>query len=199
MPRILVLLLSLVLLVPSAVRAQVVWDAPSMIRPGAPDGLTVVLVEPHPGSEFGAMALWRGASAPAGLGLRAGIAEAPDGELAALFGVDVSETLATLEGAWNPSVIWWTGGGLGVGDEVVVSIPLGLVFGWSGSGDGLTFMPYAGGHVVLDVFTGEGDSLDLDAAVDLGVDLGFPSGFMARFGATVGGRDALAIGVRFPT
>jgi hypothetical protein len=184
---------------PSSSSAQIAWDAPSLMRPGSPSGLSILLFEGYPGDELGAMVTWRNAAAPSGVGFRAGVADDPGGDLAVMVGLDFSGMLATLEGAGDPSVIWWTGAGIGVGEEVLASFPLGLVFGWQGSSDGVVFLPYAGGHAALDIFSGPGDDLDIDGSVDLGVDIGWASGFMARFGASVGGRDSFAIGVRLPT
>lgn len=197
MKRVWILALSC-LFVPTAASAQVVWDAPSMMRPGAPSGLSIFLMEPHPGNEFGAMAIWRNADAPVGLGFRGGIAEEPGGDAAGLIGLDISGSLNSPSSTGEPQAIWWTGAGLGFGNEVVASFPLGLSLGWRGSNEGVTFMPNVGGHVVLDVASGPGDDVDIDGAVDLGFDLGFDSGFMVRFGAAIGGRDALAVGVRLP-
>jgi hypothetical protein len=188
------------LLMPGSAAAQVVWDAPSMMRPGAPAGLSILLLEAHPTDELGVLAAWRSASAPTGLGLRAGLAEDRGGDLAAMFGLDVSGSLGSLDSdLGDPAVMWWTGGGIGIGDELVASFPLGIVVGWTATGDGLTVAPYVGGHATLDVITGPGDDLDIDASVDLGVDLGFDSGFMVRFGASIGDRDALAVGIRLPS
>jgi len=96
-------------------------------------------------------------------------------------------------------VRWWSGLGAGVGDEFVLSVPLGLVVGWQGAGDDVVFAPYAGGHAVLDIGTGEGDAVDLSASLDVGLDLTLVSGWVVRFGAAIGGRDALALGVRLPS
>lgn len=183
---------------PAASAAQVAWDAPAMIRPGAPSGLTILLHEPYPGDDIGALVLWRQSPAPVGLGIRAGITEDPGGDLAALFGLDVSGPLARLEGAGDPQVLWWSGAGLGVGNELVATFPAGIVLGWNIAGEGVVFSPSLGGHLALDIMTGPGDDLDLDGSVDLGVDLGFNSGLQVRFGASVGGRDALAVGLRLP-
>ncbi|MEX2466757.1 MAG: hypothetical protein WD995_07595 [Gemmatimonadota bacterium] len=198
MKRFVFLLLALTLS-PAAASAQIVWDAPSMMRPGAPSGLSLLLLEPHPGNEFGAVAIWRQSPAPVGLGLRVGVAEDATDDLAVMFGLDVSGPLSTLEGGGDPRLIWWAGAGVGVGDELVASFPAGIVLGWSIEGDGVVFAPSVGGHVALDILTGPGDELDIDGSVDLGMDLGFTSGFQVRFGASVGGREALAIGVRLPT
>lgn len=198
MKRMALVLLAALTLTPAATSAQIVWDAPTMIRPGAPSGLSILLLEPYPGNELGALVLWRQSPAPVGLGLRAGIAEDPSGDLAALFGLDVSGTLARLEGGGEPQVMWWSGAGLGVGEELVATFPAGIVLGWSIEGDGVVFSPSLGGHVALDILTGPGDDLEVDGALDLGVDLGFNSGLQARFGASVGDREALAFGIRLP-
>lgn len=190
--------LVLELLVATPLSAQIVWDAPALMRPGAPSGLSIYLMEAHPSDELGVLVGWRGSAAPTGIGFRAGLADDASGDLAAFAGFDVSGSLTRLEGAGDPAVLWWSGAGLGIGDEVAASVPLGIVFGWQGSDEGLTIMPYAGGHAVLDIVSGPGDDLDFDAAVDLGLDLGFRSGLMARFGASIGDRDAFAIGVRLP-
>ncbi len=195
----------LALLLPSGVGAQVVWDVPSMLHPGAPAGLSVLLTEAHPGDGLGALAMWRRSAAPVGIGFRAGVTEqddgrgSDDGDVAALFGVDVSGSLAELEGAGEPQVMWWTGAGLGVGDDLLVSFPAGLVIGWQAREESVSFRPYVGAHLALDVRTGDGDDLDLDGTVDLGLDLDFDDRLTVRFGASVGDRDALAIGVHFPT
>jgi hypothetical protein len=93
--------------------------------------------------------------------------------------------------------MWWSGGGLGIGSETLVTIPLGLIVGWTGGTD-VTLSPYGGGHLNLDIWSGPGDSLDLSGAVDLGIDLGFQSGWLVRFGVSIGDREALAIGLRLP-
>ncbi len=187
------------ILAPVHAAGQVAWDAPPLMRSGAPSGLSVYLTSADPGDGLGVVAAWRGAAAPSGLGFRVGVAEEPGGDIAALFGVDVSGELASLSGQGAPALMWWTGAGVGVGTYFLASFPLGMTIGWTGRDEGVAFMPYVGGHVVLDVISGPADDLDLDGAVDLGLDLGFASGFMIRFGASLGRRDALAIGVRLPT
>lgn len=198
MRRMLIAVAACILTLPGDLAGQVVWDSPALIRSGAPSGLSLFLINAHPSDELGALAVWRNAAAPVGIGLRGGIAEQRDGDAAGILGVDISGSLASPGSGGQPEVLWWTGAGLGFGDDVLASFPLGIVLGWQGSDEGVTFMPHIGGHLALDVLSGPGDDLDLDGTVDLGIDMGFRSGFMVRFGAAVGGRDALAVGLRLP-
>lgn len=189
--------LALTLLGPASASSQAVWDAPAFVRPGAPPGLTLALTDSEPGDGLGVLALWRGAAVPSGLGFRAGVSEAPGDDVVALFGVDVSGSLTRVVGMKGPSAIWWSGAGVGVGDNVGLSFPLGVALSWAWVGDGVSVMPSAGGHLALDVFLGDGDDLDLEGVVDLGLDFAI-SRWVVRVGAALGGRDALAIGVRIP-
>lgn len=184
---------------PTAAAAQVAWDAPPLIAPGSPSGLSVMLWDAHPSDDLGVMASWRSSAVPTGLGIRGGLAEEPGGDLAGMFGLDVSGSLGSLDEAGNAGVVWWAGAGLGIGDELLVSLPVGITVGWQLTEDAVTFSPYVGGHIALDILTGPDDDLDLEGAVDLGIDLAFDSGFAVRFGASVGGREALAVGLRFPS
>lgn len=190
--------LALALLAPIGASAQAVWDAPAFIRPGAPPGLTLALTDSEPGDGLGILALWRGSAVPSGLGFRAGVSEAPGDDVVALFGVDVSGSLTRALGTNAPAAVWWSGAGVGVGDDVAVSLPLGIALSWAWVGDGVSVMPSVGGHLALDILLGDGDDLDLEGALDLGLDFVI-SRWVVRVGAALGGRDALAVGVRIPS
>jgi hypothetical protein len=179
-------------LLPAHVHAQLSWDGPALVGPYAPQGLSVFLLDPD-------LVHWRHDSASLGLGYRAGLARDPSGDLAALAGVDVSGILANAVENADVRVVWWTGVGGGLGNNLTASIPLGLAVGWRGLGDGNAFAPYAGGHVTLDLSTGQNGHVNLDGTLDLGLDLTLVSGFVVRAAASIGGRDALAVGVRLPT
>ena len=199
MRRILATALTLAALGPAPAAAQAVWDAPSFMRAGAPAGLTLALTDSDPGDGLGGLALWRRGGAPTGIGFRAGIAEWPGDQVVGIFGLDVSRNLPELTEDSELQALWWTGAGVAVGDDLVASFPLGLVLSWNGEDEGVTFSPYAGGHVVLDVTTAGDDDIELDGVVDLGLDVAFPSGWVGRFGAALGGRESLAIGLRIPS
>jgi len=184
---------------PAAAAAQFAWDGPSLVAPHAPSGLSVLLVANDPGGALGAMAQWRQERASMGWGYRGGIVRSDSDDLSVFGGVDVSGVLAESVEDADIQVLWWSGAGAGVGDELALSVPLGLVAGWRGMGDGTAFAPYAGAHVALDLATGAGDAVSLDASLDLGLDLTLTTGWVVRFGASLFGRDAVAVGIRIPS
>jgi hypothetical protein len=197
---IVVALLTAALAAPAS--AQIAWESPALISPVAPSGLSLFLIEAA-GGELGALATYRREAGPVGYGFRFAIADegGVDSDVAIAGGIDISGFLARAVEGSEVDLVWWSGAGLGVGNETLVTIPLGLIVGWSGSGGDVVISPYGGGHVTLDIASGGGDNVDLDLVADLGLDLVLPSGWLLRFGATLadGGRDALALGVRLPT
>lgn len=186
------------LLAPAALAGQTTWDAPSFMRPGSPAGMTIALTDNTPGDQLGLLGIWRRSPAPIGLGFRGGIVDAPGDQIRGLFGLDVSGRFAPLSGKNHPRAMWWTGAGVGLGNHVSVSVPLGLVVGWTGTDQQVAFMPYVGGHVVLTAASGPGDNADLDGVVDLGLDLRLARDWNVRLAASLGGRQTLGIGLAIP-
>ena len=96
--------------------------------------------------------------------------------------------------------------GEGIGEDALLSFPLGMSFGVNLESEGITFRPYVAPRVVLDAVLGDedppqgnDDDLDLDVAADLGLDLAFDPAWTIRFAASIGDhRDGLLIGVAFP-
>lgn len=179
--------------------AQVAWDSPALISPAVPAGFSLFLTNPE-GGDLGVLGTLRHSAGPVGLGYRAALADQSGrDDLAFSAGIDVSGLIARgVEGS-EIDVIWWSGGGVGFGEEALVTFPLGIVLGWTGSGGDVVLSPYGGGHVVLDLVTGPGDALHFDGVIDLGLDLVTSSGWMIRAGASLGDRESLALGVRLPT
>lgn len=177
---------------------QIAWDSPALISPAVPSGFSIFAVNPA-GGDIGALGTFRHAAGPVGLGYRAAISdESGTGDIAISAGIDVSGFLARgIEGS-EVDVVWWAGGGLGVGSETLVTAPLGVVLGWTGTGGEVLLSPYGGAHVVLDLYSGPGDSFRFDAVIDLGLDLVLGSGWMIRFGASLADRESLALGVKLP-
>jgi hypothetical protein len=180
-------------------RAQIAWDSPAFMSPTVPSGFSIFLMNPA-GGDLGVLGTLRSSAGPVGLGFRAALAdESGSDDLAFAGGVDVSGVLARAVEGSEIDVAWWSGAGLGIGNETVVTLPLGVSLGWSGSGEDVVFSPYGGGHVVLDFLTGPGDSVRFDGVIDLGIDLVLRSGWMVRAGASLGDRESLALGTRIPT
>lgn len=190
-----VTLLSAVLAVPAA--GQIAWDSPALVSPAVPSGVSLFVLNPA-GGDFGGLATFRHAAGPVGLGYRAALAEEAGGDLAVSGGIDASGFLARgVEGS-EVDVVWWAGGGVGVGSETLFTAPLGIILGWTGSGGDVLLSPYGGAHVVLDLSSVDGDSVNFDGVVDLGLDLVLGSGWMIRFGASLGDRESLALGIKLP-
>lgn len=182
--------------VPAA--AQIAWDAPPLVSPAAPAGVSLFLIDPM-GGDLGALATFRHAAGPVGMGYRVAVSDDGGDGVAVGGGVDISGFLARGVERSEVDVMWWSGAGFGVGNETLVTFPIGALVGWTGGEDGAVFSPYAGGHLALDISSVDNDNVDLSGAVDLGLDLVLPSGWLIRFGATIGDRDALALGFRLPS
>jgi hypothetical protein len=180
------------------VAGQIAWDSPALVSPAVPSGFSLFVMNPA-GGDLGALGTYRRAAGPVGLGFRAGVADQTgrDG-VAVSGGIDVSGFLARSVENSEVDLIWWAGGGLGVGDETVFTLPVGVVIGWTGAGGDVLVSPYGGGHVVLDIATGAGDDVRFDGVIDLGVDLVLSSGWMIRFGASLADRESIALGVKLP-
>ncbi len=179
-------------------QAQVAWDSPMLLAPGSPGGWGIHVMEPYPGDNLGVMGTYRSRPAPVGYGFRVGLANDPSKDLAVFGGVDVSGHLL-LPTAERPfGVLWLAGAGLGIGHDVLVSLPLGLSVGADIHSQDVLFRPYVSPRIVLDIASGPGDNTHLGLSADLGLDLAFDPHWVIRFGATVGDRDALSIGIQLP-
>ena len=178
--------------------AQIKWDSPPLISPVVPAGLSVFVLSPSSG-DLGALATFRRTAGPVGIGYRAALAEEPGtGDVAFGGGVDISGFLSRAVEGSEIDVIWWSGAGVGFGREQLLTAPVGIILGWSGSGTDVILSPYAGGHLTLDISTDDANTVRFDGSVDLGLDVVLASGWMVRFGATIGDRDALALGIKVP-
>lgn len=174
-----------------------------LLAPGAPAGWGFHLVDPDYGG-IGGLVTWRAEPAPVGLGFRGGLYEGVRDDLALVAGVDVSGVIHRGSGEVPVDIIWFSGAGVGVDDDLLVSVPAGISFGWSFSGDDVQFRPYVAPRLVLDALIddddgpgreGDDDDLDLSAAVEIGLDLGFDPRWALRTAASFGDRDAVSIGI----
>lgn len=188
---------ALLAVVATPVQGQVAWDSPFMVAPNTPAGWGVYLVDPSPGDGIGILSTFRPSAGGGGLGYRLGLAEGRRDDLAVYGGIDMSGYLIRRSGDFPLDVVWLLGAGLGAGDDVVVSFPLGAALGRDFQADGVWFNPYLGPRVVLDANFGDDDDLDLRLSVDLGFDISFDPGWTIRFAGTLGDASALAIGLSF--
>lgn len=172
-----------------------------LLAPGAPAGWGLHLVDPAPGDGIGALATWRANPAPVGLGFRFGVVEGAQDDVAIIGGVDVSGTLYRGDDQTPVDLMWFTGAGLGVDDDITLSFPVGISAGWAFNGPEVQFRPYVAPKIFLDAFLGDDrdDDLDLGAAVEFGLDLAFSQPWAIRTAASFGDRDALSIGISIPT
>ncbi|MDT8342214.1 MAG: hypothetical protein RQ751_11940 [Longimicrobiales bacterium] len=191
------------LLLPLRASAQVAWETPLLAHPHAPEGWAAFLAETDPGDNLAVFGLWRGRWSGNRVGIRVGLGEEADDDAALFAGIDIASTLYRVPEEPRLAFDWVAGIGFGAGDDVLVSIPFGVVAGWDIPLEDLGVRPYAGPRLVLDGWLGDqnpgrGDDLDLSLLVDLGADFVFSQGWAIRFGATLGDRDGIAIGVTFP-
>jgi hypothetical protein len=180
-------------------KAQLVWDSPLMVSPATPAGWGVYLVDPHPGPGIGVMSTFRASSGP-GLGYRIGLAEyrrAGEDRLGVYGGIDLSGMLLPRSSDFPLDVLWVTGAGVGIGEDVRLNVPLGVSMGYDVQADGIWFNPYVTPRIDLDARFGSGGGLRLAPNVDLGVDMAFDPGWAIRFAGTIGDHSALAIGLSF--
>ena len=103
---------------------QIAWEAPMLIAPGAPAGFGLFVMEPWPGDDFAGMLTYRTSPVPVGLGLRVGLGEDLGDDLAVFGGVDLSGFLARTTGDVSLEILWFTGAGVGIGDDALFSFPL---------------------------------------------------------------------------
>jgi hypothetical protein len=178
-------------------RAQVVWDAPSLLPPRAPAGTGIYLIDAH-GGGLGVLGTWRGMTN--GTGLRLGVSEGRGGDGIAVFGgLDFVSPLVTVSHEFPLDISWFAGVGAGYADWLVLSVPLGLTIGRTFGAPDVRFTPYLAPKIALDAHLGRepDNELDLNLAVDLGFDIQFPPGWAIRIGAGLGGRSGLAVGILF--
>ena len=189
---------------PRAAHAQPAWDGPMLLAPGAPAGWGFHLVDIDPGDGLGGLVTWRANPAPVGLGFRLGLVEGARDDVALIGGVDVSGALYSGTGDVPLDVMWLAGAGLGLDDDVRLSFPFGVAFGWAFNGPDVQFRPYVAPRLVLDAFLGDdegpgdGDDLDLGFAGEIGLDLAFSQPWAIRTAASFGDREAVSIGISIP-
>lgn len=191
----------LAVLIPDGARAQIGWTAPLLVAPNSPAGFSLMIAEMEPSEGLAGMVAWRQSSAPGSIGFRAGAGEGAGDKFSAFGAFDYSGWIHHGSDSFPLAVAWVTGAGIGIGEDVLLSAPLGASFAYEISADDIWFNPYITPMIVFDWLIGApstADNADLGIAVDIGADVSFASSWAIRIGATVGDRRGVALGIHFP-
>lgn len=199
-------LLALLLGLPSAARAQFAWETPRMLGPNTEGGLAIhwLQAETLPGDDQGIMALWQPPGLPENIYLRGGAGTGAGDETAGFGGIDVRTRIATAREGRPLDIAWIAGAGVGVGDYLLFTVPVGLTAGHSWASGSVWFSPWVGIGAAMDFRWALDDDADVDdefdvyPTADVGVDLALDPGrhFVLRAGASLGDRQAIALGVQ---
>ncbi|MFG0307213.1 MAG: hypothetical protein ACF8Q5_13470 [Phycisphaerales bacterium JB040] len=198
--------LALLVGLPSALHAQFAWETPRMLGPDTQGGLAIhwLQAETLPGDDQGVMAIWQPPGLPESVFLRGGAGTGAGDETAGFGGVDVRTRIATSREGQPLDIAWIAGAGVGVGDYLLFTVPVGISAGRSWASGSVWFSPYVGIGVAMDYRRSLNDDDDFDdefdvyPTADLGVDLALDPGrhFILRAGASLGDRQAIALGVQ---
>lgn len=186
-----VILLSLVMA--SEARAQ--YDTPSFLPPRPGDDIGIYLSDIE-GADFGLQGIWR-QGGNLNLGLRLGYIDFRRDDGAIVVGAESWGLLARADNQLPVDVAWTLGVGATFNDHTVLEVPLGLTIGRVLQLDALTLQPYAHPRIALFIAPDSNDEVDLEALFDLGVDAVVSDSWKLRVGATLGGRDAVGIGLAY--
>lgn len=186
---------------PTLASAQLSWESPTLLRPGAPSGVTMMVIDygmdPHSG--LGGVMAWRSAAAPSGFGFRISAARGLGDLPNYAAGIDRGGMLLSGTAQFPVELIWVSGAGASYGEYLQLAVPLGVAVGRSSSARS-AFNPYVSARGVFEARFGspasEGDR-SLGLAIDIGADLalGHSRRYQLRSALSLGDRPAAAIGL----
>jgi hypothetical protein len=198
--------LALASMAPGKLSGQVAWETPRMLGPHSPGGFGVYWLRagtlPNDGDVV--LVTWAAPGLPDGVSLRGGAGKGAGNEVAGFGGIDLNTPIATHSEGQPVDLSWHTGVGLGYGQYLLVTVPLGLSAGRAWSSGAVWAAPYASVGVALDLRMG-GDApdeeFDLGPSADLGLDLSLDGNrrFVLRAAVSLGDRQALVVGGSFRT
>jgi hypothetical protein len=182
------------LTVATGARAQV-WDVPSFMPPRPGEDIGVYLADPD-GADFVIQGIWR-QRGNLNLGVRVGFADqGADG--AFQVGAETWGPILDAGGDFPVDVTWTLGAGGTFGDATLISIPVGLTIGRTLVLTPLTFQVYGHPRLALIAASVNDDTrTDLDGLFDIGADLHLNPDWKVRLGVTLGGTDALGVGLAY--
>lgn len=189
-----ILITAAALAVGADARGQALWDTPSFLPPRPGDDIGVYLTDGD-NTDFGIQGIWR-QQGNLNLGLRLGFVDAFDDLI--IVGGETWNTLATAGPEFPMDVAWTLGVGAAFGEGVNFSVPLGLTVGHTFVTAPFTFQLYGHPRLALVVVSRDNyDDTDLEGLLDIGADFHLGPDWKLRLGFTVGGYDALGIGMAY--
>jgi hypothetical protein len=190
------------LAVPSPSAAQIAFDTPRLISPRGPGGLGVhwLRAETLPGDADAVLVTWAPSALPDGVRLRGGGGTGAGDDPAGFGGFDVQAPLLRGGEQLPLDLDWYTGLGAGVGNHVLLTLPLGLSAAISWSSGSVWLSPYVSAGLAADLRLGEfegAEEFEVLPAADVGLDLALDAArrFVLRAAASIGDRQSTAIGL----
>ncbi len=195
---------------PSHASAQIAWDTPRMLGPNTEGGLSVhwLQAETLPGDGEGLMVVWQPPGLPDNVFLRGGAGTGAGDSSAGFGGIDVRSRIATARPGQPLDIAWIAGAGVGVGEYMLITVPVGLTAGRTWASGSVWFSPYVGVGVAMDYRATLDDEdavpdeeFDVYPTADIGLDLALDPGrrFILRAAASLGDRQATALGITIRT
>lgn len=171
------------------------WDVPSFLPPRPGDDIGIYISDV---GDFGLQGIWR-QQGNLNLGLRIGYIDVGrDGAVVAA--AESWGLFMTADQELPVDVAWTLGAGAAFNGGTFLEIPVGLTIGRVIQADALTLQVYAHPRVAL-VFEPDApegrEETDLEGLFDLGVDAVLNENLKLRLGATLGGTDAVGVGVAY--
>ena len=195
---------------PSHASAQIAWDTPRVLGPNTEGGLSVhwLQAETLPGDGEGLMVVWQPPGLPDNVFLRGGAGTGAGDSSAGFGGIDVRSRIATARPGQPLDIAWIAGAGVGVGEYMLITVPVGLTAGRTWASGSVWFSPYVGVGVAMDYRATLDDEdaapdeeFDVYPTADIGLDLALDPGrrFILRAAASLGDRQATALGITIRT
>lgn len=195
---------------PSAASGQIAWETPRMLGPNTEGGLSAhwLQAETLPGDGEAIMVVWQPPGLPDNVFLRGGAGTGAGDSSAGFGGIDVRTPIASARPGQPLDIAWIAGAGVGVGEYLLITVPVGLSAGRSWASGNVWFSPYVGVGVAMDYRATLDDEdavpdqeFDVYPTADIGVDLALDPArrFILRAAASLGDRQATALGVTIRT
>lgn len=129
---------------PATAAAQVPWDSPQLMAPGAPYGISILFVDYglRPDDGTGVLIGYRTDDAPAGYGLRFA-STLPLDTLRISAGFDIAVPLFERSATFPLDVLWTSGVGAAWGRYGAFGVPFGIAAGRTITGDNIWFNPWS--------------------------------------------------------